>query len=559
MPNHTAILAPVNGPRADGSASPPVRALYELALVVVGFSALIVAVTWPLASHPATLAYKPQSSDGQFSVWNVAWVAHALLTDPRHVFDANIFYPHRGTLTYSETNLAAGALGVPAYWATHSAYATHNLVLLASFVLNATGMYYLARHVAENRWAASVAALAFGFTPYLFAHLQHMQLLLAAGLPFSLLAFHRLADRPTAGRGMTVGAVMALQAYACGYYAVFVGLMIGSAAIIVAATRHMRRVQFWTALAAAVATATLGALPLLIAYAQLRRQTGFSRALTEGHRYSVDWREYLASGSYAHSWMLVYLQHWKDVLFPGFVASIGGLAGLAVGWKAGGRFRERATVYGALGILAAWASAGPNGLLYRVLYATVPGFTFLRAPSRFGLIVAFALSVLSALGIGRLLARASRPALLGSLFVGAALLEIWLPLTFSPVPPLDGVYRQLATLPHGAVLELPVYSEQFGFLRARYMVASTAHWKPLVNAYSDYIPPDFSERAEVFGEFPTSRAIAELRSSRVRYVVIHLNDYKREHDLHERLHQFAPYLRRLYADERTLLYELMLP
>ena len=108
--------------RADGSALRPSSALAELAIVLISFSALAVAVTWPLGAHPATLAYKPQNTDGQFSVWNVAWVAHALLTDPRHVFDANIFYPHRWTLTYSETNLVAGALGVPVYWATHRVY-----------------------------------------------------------------------------------------------------------------------------------------------------------------------------------------------------------------------------------------------------------------------------------------------------------------------------------------------------------------------------------------------------------------------------------------------------
>ena len=30
-----------------------------------------------------------------------------------HVYDANIFYPHRGTLAYSENNLGAGAMAVP--------------------------------------------------------------------------------------------------------------------------------------------------------------------------------------------------------------------------------------------------------------------------------------------------------------------------------------------------------------------------------------------------------------------------------------------------------------
>jgi hypothetical protein len=44
------------------------------------------------------------------AIWNVAWVARTLVTDPLHVFDANIFYPHRQTLSYSESNLGAGIL-----------------------------------------------------------------------------------------------------------------------------------------------------------------------------------------------------------------------------------------------------------------------------------------------------------------------------------------------------------------------------------------------------------------------------------------------------------------
>ena len=30
-----------------------------------------------------------------FSTWRLAWIAHALRTDPRHLFDANIFWPER--------------------------------------------------------------------------------------------------------------------------------------------------------------------------------------------------------------------------------------------------------------------------------------------------------------------------------------------------------------------------------------------------------------------------------------------------------------------------------
>jgi len=35
-------------------------------------------------------------------MWRIGWVQHQLVTDPRHLFDANIFYPLRATLTYSD-------------------------------------------------------------------------------------------------------------------------------------------------------------------------------------------------------------------------------------------------------------------------------------------------------------------------------------------------------------------------------------------------------------------------------------------------------------------------
>src|SRR5207253_3779982 len=142
---------------------------------------------YPLALHPGTLA-RVDNGDGQFPIWNVAWVARALVLDPRHVFDANIFYPHRWTLTYSETNLGAGALAVPIYWSTRNPYAAHNVVLLLSFVLSAGGMYCLVRYLTADRRAAAISAIAFAFCPYVLAHTPHIQLLMTAGLPFSLLA-----------------------------------------------------------------------------------------------------------------------------------------------------------------------------------------------------------------------------------------------------------------------------------------------------------------------------------------------------------------------------------
>ena len=79
----------------------------ELVIVFLGFGASTLALMHQVAFHLGTVA-RIDNGDGQFSIWNVAWVARTLVVDPLHVFDANIFYPHRWTLAYSEANLGEG-------------------------------------------------------------------------------------------------------------------------------------------------------------------------------------------------------------------------------------------------------------------------------------------------------------------------------------------------------------------------------------------------------------------------------------------------------------------
>lgn len=530
----------------------------ELPLAAAALLALTLILTYPLSLHPASVAYI-DAPDAQFSIWNVAWVAHALLTDPAHVFDANIFYPHTGTLFYSEANLAAGALAVPVYWATGNPFAAHNLVVVAAFLLAAVGMFSLVRYLTGDWRAALVPAICFAFCPHVYSHLHHIQLLMTAGLPFSLLAFHRLADQPTRRRGVVLGLVMAAQAYACAYYAVFDMLTIGSAVMVVAAARPAsRRAGYLAALATAAAIAIVCTAPLAARYLSLHETTGFLRPLVEANRYAADWRAYLASAAYAHRWMLPLLGHWNEVLFPGTVATVLGLAAFKIVWRSQ---RELVLLYGGIGALALWASFGPAAGLYRLLYTFIPGFTFLRAPSRFGLLVVLALSVLAGLALAALLRRTSRPGLLAAAAVSLAIAEAVQPLHIPAVPLPAASYQRLAQLPRGPLLELPVYSNRFAFIRARYMLASTVHWQPLVNGYSDYIPPDFIAREGILGEFPTEESLASLTAQGVRYALFHVNDYPAEQRslLQERLTRFAARLRRLQVDDEMWLYELVNP
>jgi hypothetical protein len=257
--------------------------------------------------------------------------------------------------------------------------------------------------------------------------------------------------------------------------------------------------------------------------------------------------------------MLPYLQRWKEVLFPGFLATGLGVAGLVVCWRAGGRRRELALLYGGLTIAALWASFGPDGGLYSLLYSIVPTFSMLRAPSRFGLVVVFGLAVLTSLAVAWLLGRVRRPAVVAGLLIAAAFSEALVPVKFEPVLHPHTAYRLLATLPDGPVLELPVYSRVLGFRRSRYMLDSTVHWKPLVDAYSDHIPADFDAKAEALADFPSLTSLHEVKRDRVRYAVVHLEPYSDEmrSDLMKRIEKFAPYLRELYRDDALLMFEVV--
>jgi hypothetical protein len=100
-------------------------------------------MTWPLVTAPGRLG-RTTTMDGLYSIWNVAWVARTIVTHPLSLFDANIFYPHRDALAYSEANIVAGIVGIPAWLLTRNAYAAHSSAVLFAFASTC---------VARARWS----------------------------------------------------------------------------------------------------------------------------------------------------------------------------------------------------------------------------------------------------------------------------------------------------------------------------------------------------------------------------------------------------------------------
>ena len=116
------------------------RSVHIAALVAYSLATLV--LTLPLALRLGdSLVATDQSAldDAYLTVWIFGRGAHQLLTDPRHLFEGNIFYPFAHTLAFSEIILP----GMPPTCSRtrQKLMLAHNLVVLLSFPLNAT-MYF---------------------------------------------------------------------------------------------------------------------------------------------------------------------------------------------------------------------------------------------------------------------------------------------------------------------------------------------------------------------------------------------------------------------------------
>lgn len=547
------------------------RGSRELVLVVLGAVLLACLMTYPLIvgfDHVGRV----DNNDGRWSIWVVSWVAHALTTDPAQLFRANIFYPHQDALAYSEANIAAGVVGVPVWLLTKNPYATHNFVLLVSFVVSFAGAYYLCRYLTGSRQAAMVAGVLFAFCPFVFVRFAHIQLLLVGGLPFCMLAFHRLVDRTTVGRAVALGAILWLQGLACAYYGIFGGMAVGISSIVIAITRgRWREWRYWAAIGGAAVVSIALTAPFFLPYITLQRETGFARTLEGAQTYSANWAAWTASGAWAHRWALDPSR--SEVLFPGAVALVLGLAGAFVGWQLTTAAAQRAAPtetrldrgvvlsYIITGLVSFWITFGPKAGLYSVLYATVPVFSFLRAPGRTGIVVALCLTVLASIAIARLLERRRHAGWMAAgLMIVAVADLVQAPVGLREAPPTPSAYQELARLPVAPVAVFPYWANNLNYHgHAEYMLASTAHWQPLINGYSDHIPQDFRDNSLILRGFPTLESFAVLERLGARYVVFHLGRYAgpSHEEVLGKIEAFANYLRPIDKTGDVWLFEIV--
>lgn len=199
------------GPRVEG------MTLAGAALLYVVLTALL---TYPLVLHPAsTMVW--MGPDSELFLWTFAWNAHAVVTNPLRIFDANIFHPLGNTLAYTENLIGSTLFAGPVLWLTGNHVLALNTVALSSVVLCGIGAYLLARQVGVGVAGSVLAGIVFAFSPPRFNRIGQMHLTTVQWMPFALAAFHRYLDGGRAVWLRVAIGLFTLQAWTSGHGAVF--------------------------------------------------------------------------------------------------------------------------------------------------------------------------------------------------------------------------------------------------------------------------------------------------------------------------------------------------
>jgi hypothetical protein len=608
---------------------PPAGEVRRTVAAAILYLVITLLLAYPLALNPRS-SVMPGDPDTDLFMWTLAWNTHALTTDPLSVFDANIYYPHRNTLAFSENLLGSTLFAAPVLWTTGDPILALNVVALSSIVLSALGAFILARRLGFGMAAALLCGMAFAFSPARFFRLGQLHMTTIQWVPFCLAFVHAYLDHGRRRDLRIALAFFTLQVLTSGHGAVF--LLVALACLLgyrfllgekFSPARRLRDVGLPGALLLAPAVL------MFVPYLYVQEAFGLKRSLEDwetpvssffaspvpSHRLLFDWlgiafaeepSAYLFPGflililaviavlprlgrsrtvtpaSSPRGWPLlaqlaslgavlaVLVAIWIHVVGPIRVRAGGSLLlsardplrawvvasvatalrlalirrvplrpvarlnAFAAGWRRYAVRHRRSTVavYGLLSVTGVLLAAGPPIGLWPLVY-NLPGFNFLRVPSRFMLLAVLGLSVVAAFGFERLTARfggrgRAIAAAVATVVLIAECLTIPLPGYRRYDVVIPAADRWLATQPGPLVIaELPAdhHNER---RQSTYMLHSMAHWQKTVHGHSGIRTPLHNRLYSELRDFPSAASMDLLVELGVTHIVLHPRMYEPE-------------------------------
>jgi hypothetical protein len=570
--------------RAPGRwASSPTLTRTEIAFAALAGLLLAILTSWPLVLHMGS-RISPDLGDPVRTAWEIAWVGHAMLHDPLHLFDSNAFYPHPLSLAFSDSLLGYG----PAAFfgsGTIAALVRYNLLFLWAWSLCFFGAYLLARELGLGRLSAAAAGLAFAYAPYRVTEAGHLHVISSGGFVlamFLLLRGYRRDSRRLVLGGWLLSAWQVSLGFTLGlqycYLLIVLALLVlvywwrgrldpgaawhreaagpvrvgaGAGAALdggAAPSGHSRRgplIPRHLLGVTLVGLAVLGAVTVYQARPYLKVAAEYptaKRTLAEVETYSAGPAALLAASTENRVWGSItegmrakVNSKNESVFFPGGLILVLALIGLAAGVYTR-RFRI-GLVAGIVvcSILALGFGITGAGYPYRLLYDYAPGWDGVRVPGRIFTLATLFYALLAGAGLQALLARV--PSLLKRTRAWAAD-RTSAARALTSVPAVIGVVALVGLLGEGAghlghpVVPQPAKAEvglpgplldlpTDGALDRIWQYFSTDGFYKIPIGNSTFDMPDVDDLRGGMNGFPDRASVEKLRYYGIRTVVLH--------------------------------------
>ncbi len=496
-------------------------------------------LTYPLGFHLSTHMFAP--GDNFITLWTTAWQVHALQSPDDTFWNANIFHPYPRALALSVLR----AVYIPFGWLILTLWDNpilmENGILLGSIMLSGLGMYWFCYRMTQNPLAALLAGLIFSCNPERFARIPHPHQINPVFWGPALFMLIRYLD--TRRRGFAAGLVL------CAFLQFITSIYLFAFLLIVLLVVFLTEWPRWkdhvreVGVTGLVSIAGLAGCVAPWATPYVINRIGYQFA--DGSGWLIDLSARPADFLMARH--LNWLYGWTEkafavdrvnaamippnFLFPGLVPVV--LLIVAILWMRGvendpaRRLIRQGTALAAVGFLFAfgpWLHLGtqstPIPMPAWLFYRFVPGFSVIRDPSRFSIVLSAGLALAAAGMVTMLHGRMPRWRNAAGwalvLLLGIECLNRPLPLQAIPhghgIPKVE---QWLAQRPERVVVSYPLR------YNLAYMYFSIWHWKRLINGWTGYMPVNFFEDEQRLNTLPSPESLETLRRRGAELIVIY--------------------------------------
>jgi hypothetical protein len=546
---------PPGAPTEPGRAVRSRRRLREIALVTV----LAVAVCTLMYRHVlrtlSTAVPTDPTWDPLYFAWQLAWVGHAVVTDPGSLWTTNAFLREPGNLAFTDTVL--GYLPLTLLVGTDGmaeAIRGLNLALVAANVIAFLGAYALARVLGARVAGALVAGAGFAFAPWRIQQIDHINVLSTGGMALTLALLclgHgwslRAGWRPERIRA---GWIWAAWLVAC--WQLTFGFALGVVFGYVLAAVMLLWLLGWVIRRRArlpvrllVAHAGGGAIFLGFTAALARPYLHALAAHPEATRteaylglFSPRWLGFFTAPEH-HAWYSPYQETWRShlgwtnetLLLPGYLLMALAVAGLfCSSWPLRRRLALGLVTF-AVALLAMGTAAPAGGeLTFLPLWRHLPGWDSMRTPGRLVIWVTLGLCLLAAGAVSRLAdrfapsgGRPAGPVRLPSASAAAAALLLALPAVLVTGEGIGRTPPRVVTAApwdmralQGPVLVIPSQP----LVDYQIMLWSVDGWPVMANGSSGFDPTWLEEFRATQKGFPDAYSVHDIQARGIKTVVV---------------------------------------